>query len=165
MKLMTISAAALAATFMFGQSAQAREHHRHHGLHRAASRHWSRTASRSRERYAFERGGESAGGFWSGSEARTYRGSLGARPSAWCGWEMRQLVSGDPGPQFNLARNWARWGRAGGPGVGAVVVWPHHVGKIVGREDGQWIIKSGNDGHALRTRPRSIAGAIAIRWG
>ena len=45
------------------------------------------------------------------------------------------------------------------------MVWPHHVGKIVGQENGEWIIKSGNDGHTLRTRPRSIAGAIAIRWG
>jgi len=44
-------------------------------------------------------------------------------------------------------------------------VWPHHVGKIVGRENGQWIIESGNDGHALRSRPRSIVGAIAFRWG
>jgi hypothetical protein len=27
------------------------------------------------------------------------------------------------------------------------------------------VIESGNDGHAVRTRPRSIAGAIAVRWG
>jgi hypothetical protein len=78
---------------------------------------------------------------------------------------MRQLVSGDPGPAFNLARNWARWGQAGPAGVGAVVVWPHHVGKIVGQESGEWVIESGNDGHRVRTRPLSIAGAIAIRWG
>ena len=78
---------------------------------------------------------------------------------------MRQLVSSDPGQDFNLARNWVHWGQAGPAGVGAVVVWPHHVGKIVGQQDGNWIIESGNDGHALRTRPRSIAGAIAIRWG
>jgi hypothetical protein len=78
---------------------------------------------------------------------------------------MRQLVSGDPGPAFNLARNWARWGQAGPAGVGAVVVWPHHVGKIVGQEGGEWIVESGNDGNRVRTRPRSIAGAIAIRWG
>jgi hypothetical protein len=90
---------------------------------------------------------------------------LGGRPAAWCGWAMRQLVGSDPGPSYNLARNWAHWGHAGAPGIGAVVVWPHHVGKIVGRENGQWVIESGNDGHALRTRPRSIAGAIAIRWG
>jgi hypothetical protein len=86
------------------------------------------------------------------------------RPAAWCGWQMRRLVARDPGPEFNLARNWARWGRPGPAGVGAVVVWPHHVGKIVGREDGMWLIESGNDDHALRTRPFSIAGAIAIRW-
>jgi hypothetical protein len=77
---------------------------------------------------------------------------------------MRQLVGGDPGPTYNLARNWAHWGHAGPVGVGAVVVWSHHVGKIVGQEGGQWIVESGNDGHALRTRARSIAGAIAIRW-
>ena len=177
MKLMTISAAALAATFVFAQSAQAREHHRHHGLHRDASRHWSRTAYRSGQRQ--DSAEEFAGG-WNGPEIETSRsglsrsdlssgglssGGLGGRPSAWCGWEMRQLVGSDPGSQFNLARNWARWGQAGPAGVGAVVVWPHHVGKIVGQEDGNWIIESGNDGHALRTRPRSIAGAIAIRWG
>jgi hypothetical protein len=106
-----------------------------------------------------------------GFEAAQYTGAThlsggaGPRPSAWCGWAMRQLVGGDPGTSYNLARNWAHWGRSGPAGVGAVVVWPHHVGKIVGQENGQWIIESGNDGHALRSRARSIAGAIAIRWG
>lgn len=86
------------------------------------------------------------------------------RPGAWCGWFMRGQVGSDPGPTFNLARSWARYGsNAGGPAVGAIVVWPHHVGKIVGHENGQWIVQSGNDGHAVRTRPRSIAGAIAFR--
>ena len=92
-------------------------------------------------------------------------GGAGPRPSAWCGWAMRQLVGGDPGSSYNLARTWAHWGRSGPAGVGAVVVWTHHVGKIVGQENGQWVIESGNDGHALRSRARSIAGAIAIRWG
>ena len=90
--------------------------------------------------------------------------SMDPRPSAWCGWEMRRLVSSDPGQAYNLARNWAHWGRPGAAGIGAVVVWPHHVGRIVGQQNGKWVIESGNDGHALRTRPRSIAGAIAIRW-
>jgi hypothetical protein len=93
-----------------------------------------------------------------------YRGSVGGRPSAWCGWEMRQLVGRDPGAEFNLARKWAQWGHAGPAGVGAVVVWPHHVGMIVGRENGQWIVKSGNDGNRVRTRPLPISNAIAIRW-
>jgi hypothetical protein len=86
------------------------------------------------------------------------------RPRAWCGWFMRRQVGSDPGPTFNLARSWSRYGsNAGGPSVGAIVVWPHHVGKIVGHENGQWIVQSGNDGHAVRTRPRSVAGAIAFR--
>jgi hypothetical protein len=63
-----------------------------------------------------------------------------------------------------LARSWAHYGSdAGGPSVGAIVVWRHHVGKIVGHENGQWIVQRGNDGHAVRTRPRSLAGAIAFR--
>ena len=86
------------------------------------------------------------------------------RPYAWCGWFMRSQVGSDPGPSYNLARSWASYGsNAGGPQVGAIVVWRHHVGKIVGQENGQWIVQSGNDGHAVRTRPRSLAGAIAFR--
>jgi hypothetical protein len=112
-----------------------------------------------RRRYA---GRRRAGAYLQRSASRS---GYGGRPAAWCGWQMRQLVSADPGPSYNLARNWAHWGRSGPAGVGAVVVWPHHVGKIVGRDDGKWVIESGNDGHRLRTRPRSIAGAIAIRWG
>jgi len=77
---------------------------------------------------------------------------------------MRTQVGGDPGPQYNLARSWAHYGvNAGGPAIGTIVVWPHHVGRIVGRENGQWIVQSGNDGHGVRTRPRSLAGAIAFR--
>jgi hypothetical protein len=86
------------------------------------------------------------------------------RPGAWCGWFMRAQVGSDPGPSYNLARSWAHYGsNAGGPSVGAIVVWRHHVGKIVGQENGQWIVQSGNDGHAVRTRPRSLAGVIAFR--
>ena len=94
-----------------------------------------------------------------------YHGGLGARPSAWCGWEMRQLVGRDPGPEFNQALRWAQWGHAGPAGIGAVVVWPHHVGLIVGGQNGQWIVKSGNDGNRVRTRPLPVSNAIAFRWG
>ncbi len=98
-----------------------------------------------------------------GGRHRHYAGNAG-RPGAWCGWYMRSQVGSDPGPTYNLARSWARYGAdAGGPTVGAIVVWRHHVGKIVAHESGQWIVQSGNDGHAVRTRPRSLAGAIAFR--
>jgi hypothetical protein len=84
---------------------------------------------------------------------------LGARPGAWCGWWMRSQKGG--GPELNLARNWAHWGRPSGPQVGAVDVWAHHVGMITGRSaSGQWIVKSGNDGGRVRERPRSVAGAV-----
>ena len=94
----------------------------------------------------------------------TYRESsnhhgVGGRPRQWCGWWMRTQRGG--GPELNLAWNWSRWGRPSGPQVGAVVVWRHHVGEIVGRaSNGQWIVRSGNDGGAVRTRVRSVAGAV-----
>lgn len=83
----------------------------------------------------------------------------GARPRAWCGWWMRTQRGG--GAHLNVAWNWSKWGRASGPQVGAVVVWRHHVGEIVGRApNGQWLVRSGNDGGAVRTRARSVAGAV-----
>ncbi len=84
------------------------------------------------------------------------------RPHAWCGWWMRQAL-GVADRAYNLARNWAHYGVASGPGVGVIVVWNHHVGRIVGGSAGHWVVESGNDGHAVRRRERSIAGAIAFR--
>jgi hypothetical protein len=83
---------------------------------------------------------------------------------AWCGKYMSQYF-GKHDRRLWLAREWAKEGSpAGGPDVGVVVVWPHHVGVITGRTDsGEWIVHSGNDGGAVRTRPRSVAGAIAFR--
>lgn len=88
-----------------------------------------------------------------------HHASAGGRPARWCGWWMRTQKGG--GPEMNLARNWTRWGRPSGPRVGAVVVWPHHVGMITGQTaDGRWIVRSGNDGRRVRERPRSVAGAV-----
>lgn len=84
------------------------------------------------------------------------------RPSAWCGWFMRTIFGG--GSEYNVARNWSHRGSPTHAHVGAVVVWPHHVGVITGRTaSGQWIVKSGNDGGRVRERPRSVSGAIAFR--
>jgi hypothetical protein len=157
----TILITAAAAIAVCATSAQAREHHHHYRRHL-----YDRAVAAASAPQPF-------GGFFGFPSAQNIPGSgfgqqsegYGRRPGAWCGWEMRHLVGSDPGAAYNLARNWAHWGQAGPAGVGAVVVWRHHVGKIVGQEGGEWIIESGNDGHATRTRPRSIAGAIAIRWG
>jgi hypothetical protein len=92
----------------------------------------------------------------SGDEGR--HSGVGARPGKWCGWYMRTQRGG--GPELNLAANWGRWGRSSGPQVGAVVVWPHHVGEITGRaSNGQWIVRSGNDGGQVKERARSVSGA------
>jgi hypothetical protein len=177
MKLTTLMAA-VAAILVFAQSANAREHyHRHYDYRhyvRSAPRYFDLAPATSAAWGAWPPASapatSSAWGEWSATSSkatyrhRTVRAGLGGRPRAWCGWEMRQLVGSDPGPAYNLARNWAHWGHAGPPGVGAVVVWAHHVGKIVGQENGKWIIQSGNDGNRVRTRPLSIAHAIAFRW-
>ena len=86
------------------------------------------------------------------------------RPHAWCGYYMRHLL-GVVDRNFNLARNWAHFGSpAGGPAIGTIVVWRHHVGIITARNGQGWVIKSGNDGHRVRERERSVRGAIAFRW-
>lgn len=114
---------------------------------RYAARH--REARREARRYARSESYSSS----------SYSGGAGARPRAWCGWWMRTQRGG--GPHLNVAWNWSKWGSASGPQVGAVVVWRHHVGEIVGRApNGQWLVRSGNDGGAVRTRARSVAGAV-----
>lgn len=86
------------------------------------------------------------------------------RPRAWCGWWLSRHL-GMHDRRLWLARNWAGVGRhSHGPAIGAIVVWRHHVGIITGRTDRGWVVKSGNDGNAVRERVRSVAGAIAFRW-
>ena len=93
-------------------------------------------------------------------------GNAYARPARWCGWYARHnLVMTDPGENYNLACNWRHYGHAAwGPSEGVIVVWcshrHHHVGKIVGPCEGTvCLVKSGNDGHAVRVRMRDVAGA------
>lgn len=93
-----------------------------------------------------------------------------SKPRAWCGWWMRHYL-GVKNPAGNLARWWAGYGaKASGPAVGTIVVWARgrrsgHVGIITGQAgNGQWVVKSGNDGNAVRERVRSVSGAIAFRW-
>lgn len=96
---------------------------------------------------------------WRPEDDRYSYSGLGARPRQWCGWWMRKQRGG--GPEYNLAWNWRKWGSSSGPQVGAIVVWRHHVGEITGRTaGGQWIVRSGNDGGAVRERARSLSGAI-----
>jgi hypothetical protein len=134
-RIATLVAIVLTALLTYSRPAEARHHAHHH-------RHFHHASVRG--------GGGDAGG-------------MDARPAAWCGWYMRRVL-GVVSRAFNVAAHWAHWGHSSGPVVGAVVVWPHHVGRIVGAcRDHRCLIESGNDGHRVRTRMRSIAGVIAIR--
>ena len=149
---MKLKATAILATilslFVITSTAEAKRYHSHSGYHATSQRAHSRTHHYTQRTLRSTHRVASFGG----------RHAAGPRPGKWCGWYMRTQLGG--GPAFNLAANWRRYGRASGPQVGAVVVWPHHVGMITGRSsNGQWIVKSGNDGHAVRERPRSVAGA------
>jgi hypothetical protein len=91
-------------------------------------------------------------------DARSDTGSLGPRPTQWCGWYMRSLKGG--GPEFNVAATWRSYGSPARAQVGAVVVWDHHVGLITGQSaNGEWIVKSGNWSGRIHEGPRSISGA------
>lgn len=93
------------------------------------------------------------------SSYRGRSGRVGRRPAKWCGWWMRKQKGG--GPQYNVAWNWRKYGRATSPRIGAVVVWRHHVSMITGRtKDGRWITTGGNESGRVRTRARSLKGAI-----
>jgi hypothetical protein len=87
------------------------------------------------------------------------------RPSAWCGWWARQQF-GVADRSYNLARKWAQIGTpAHGPAPGVIAVWRHHVGIVISVPGpGRIVLKSGNDGHAVRERERSSRGVIAYRW-
>lgn len=157
--LMAAAAAALALLVGATTSAEARRHR-----HVADSSDWGgyssqRSTKSERRQHRRHRGTDYAGSYSGRSERAGYGGySVGARPGKWCGWWMRTQLGG--GPEFNVAANWRRYGSATSPQVGAVVVWPHHVGIITGRaSNGQWIVKSGNDGGQVRERARSVSGA------
>ena len=131
------------------ETAHAKQHHHRIHHHRGHFRHVSRSVRHVR--------------------AVASRSDLDARPSdcygiPWCGCYLRHILH-VADKSLNLARNWIHWGRAvSAPAVGVVVVFPHHVGIIRGKDgSGKWVVESGNDGHRVRTRPRSLAGAIAFR--
>lgn len=96
------------------------------------------------------------------SAGRAITGGGDPRPGAWCGWYLRQKF-GIADKRFNLAWNWARLRPRAEAAPGHFVVWAHHVGELVSHVAGDiWVIESGNDGHAVRTRPRSIRGAVVV---
>lgn len=91
---------------------------------------------------------------------------IGPRPRKWCGWFMQHdtgVTSRSTGRNLNRAIEWRHVGRAASPGIGVIVVWRGHVGRIVGGSPGKWVVRSGNDSRAVRERVRSVANAVAFR--
>ena len=102
--------------------------------------------------------------------ARSKHHHAAGRPPAcvgipWCGCWLRHHL-GIADVRLNLARAWAGIGSAAhGPAAGVVAVWRHHVGLITENLGGGKIrLLSGNDGNAVRDRPRSTRGIIAYRY-
>lgn len=99
-------------------------------------------------------------------EMRRY---VGGNPTGWahvwCGrfLDMALRRTGHA-PGSALARSYKAYGRpAGGPCVGCIAVWPHHVGVVTAVAGGSVTVISGNDGRAVRERDRSVRGVIAWR--
>lgn len=102
--------------------------------------------------------------FTAGAEAhRREPGQPKGCPSRWCGCYLAHYYGMPHRKDLWRARNWAKVGRATRARIGAIVVWPNHVGVIVGRTAKGWVVKSGNDGNRVRTRVRTIHNAIAFR--
>ena len=150
MRLSLIAVAMCLAWLAGMTSAEARTYHGHKGdryersyKHSASKRQYSaRYASRSRSVHRQYSNRKTGSGYAYRSGARRHYAN-----------------SGSGGRHYAQRRSYS--GRPSGPQIGAVVVWPHHVGMITGRAaNGQWIVKSGNDGNAVRERARSVAGAV-----
>ncbi len=100
-----------------------------------------------------------------GQVAVEYSRPAECRGIAWCGCWLKKIL-GIPDPSLNLAINWARVGSAASPDSANVVVWRHHVGKLLKHEGGRILIQSGNDRGAVRTRwvsPGILGGVVAWR--
>lgn len=95
---------------------------------------------------------------------------LGGNPTGWgrvwCGRFMRMVVGHDPGPRYNLARNWAHYGKATRRRPGAIAVMRGHVG-IVARGGncgpGRVYILSGNHGRRVGYGCYAASRIIAYR--
>lgn len=95
------------------------------------------------------------------AQARHHHGGRGV---PWCGIWM-ESHTGIHAPGLARARAWAGVGEhANGPARGVIGVMAHHVFQVVAVLGPRSVLAiSGNDGGAVRTRPRSTAGVIEWR--
>jgi len=158
----------------------------HHRFHRAANRaaamrvahHGRHHRFADRRQYQRERVASTGAAIAEGAKygspdvvmmAQRYRGTNPTgRAHDWCA-EFANLVlrrTGHRGSGSALARSFASYGRpAPGPVPGAIVVFPHHVGFVIGSDGhGRVRVVSGNHGHRVGEGFYSARRAIAYRY-
>lgn len=89
----------------------------------------------------------------------------------WCGTFVAHCmqVAGQPVPKhWYRAKDWAGWGKASPPRVGAVAVFGRtgggHVGFVVGESAASLYILGGNQSNAVNIMPIAKDRLIAMRW-
>lgn len=94
-------------------------------------------------------------------EARRF---LGGNPTGWSHDWCAHFLNTLTGHRGDAAISYASWGRPSPVVPGAVIVYAHHVAvvtQVLG--SGRVVAISGNDGHRVRERPRSLRGVVAVR--
>lgn len=159
-------------------AAPAHAHGQHHHLY-AAHHHRVVHTARNHARHVVRRAGvHHVSRVASSQEGATVSGS---RPRdcwgiPWCGCFLKHYlhipIEIARKLNLNMALSWLHVGTpASGPAKDEVVVWNHghghgHVGVIASDHPdraGRWLVTSGNDGHAVRTRWRYVGNAAGFR--
>jgi hypothetical protein len=79
---------------------------------------------------------------------------VNTRRTRWCGLYLAKIVRNPPRAAASVA-SWRGWGKRTSCRAGTVAIFKHnHVGKVMAVKKGQMLVKSGNDGNAIRTRWR-----------
>lgn len=138
------------AALLFSSNAEA--HHRHH--HRHHRHHYSHHLVHKYATYDRSRAHD--------TQINSYDRPRDCYGIPWCGCWLRHEF-GFANTVLNLAAAWSHVGQPASIDTANVVVWPHHVGKLLKHDGNHILVKSGNDGHAVRTRWRTTAGVIAFR--
>lgn len=172
------------------QTAQARSHHRHYSHHHRSygshlntpHRHVVRLrsarrahVSRSYHRRPMQRVAAFQSSFAPSraTQSRLVRAAmrhLGSRNftgrrGPWCGFAMSAFAreAGLPAIRSGRAIDWRKYGRASGARVGAIAVFPHHVGVVTGVVGNKVQIVSGNHGGRVGLGLYSLSRVVAFR--
>lgn len=142
-----------------------RGHYRRHYAHHRKARHYRLTRREAIRRLS--NSVSTAGVPLLASAARYLGGNPTGWARVWCGRFMRMIVGRDPGPRYNLARNWAHYGKPSRRRPGAIAVMRGHVGVVAGNGGrcgpGRVYILSGNHGRRVGYGCYATSRIIAYR--